>query len=211
VYASRPCRLNQRGVGGVDSYGRPANASGEANVNVQRRVESILGRTAVTPAPLSTAASLLERKVPFQFGLRSLIWIVVASAALCYMLTQEVPVASLVVPLSTFAFAILGLFLRDHLSRLVAWFWASMLAIPSLLLVELASGYGWTLPVVGPIPDPPSHVAQECIRMAAYALLVAGIALFLPCLVLGTNRQRVASVPPALALLAMLYLVWFTR
>lgn len=53
--------------------------------------------------------------------------------------------------------------------------WGLFLISVSLMTIELASGYGWRLPMVGSVPGPPGRIAQLMFEVLAAIVGVAAL------------------------------------
>lgn len=63
--------------------------------------------------------------------------------------------------------------------RVLAASYGSFCLLVSLIVLELASGYGWRVPVVGVMPGPPNHEVQLAFRIATAGMMCAAIAILL--------------------------------
>jgi hypothetical protein len=137
---------------------------------------------------------------PLQFGLRSLLGLVIGSAILLAALQNlGITFAAIVLAIMVLVFA--GARVKDRIWGLVAWNWAAAFAFP----LQLHWSYAWTLPLFGVVPGLPDDFVIRTVEVAGITTVIIGSALAVGCLILGTFVQKVVSLPPAMLLLLFLY------
>jgi len=146
-----------------------------------------------------------DAKGKFQFGLLSLLWMVGACAFLLWLLRdcEDFLGFSLIASIGALA---VGIFFRDTGWRCVAWAWSLVFAIPTVFLFELASGYGWKLPLIGVVPGPPTPFIHLCVQITAFSTVILGSVFSLGCVVLGSTAQRLLSIVPMVVMITLLCL-----
>jgi hypothetical protein len=138
------------------------------------------------------------KRGPFQFGLRSMLGMVVASGVV-FTGFRRLDAASAALLLGVVVLVIVGIRLTHWSSRLVALTWAAALAV----LLQLHWSYGWALPLFGVVPGFPDDFVHTWVEAAGMAVVILGGAIALGSLALGTFTQRLISLPPAMLLLIL--------
>lgn len=80
----------------------------------------------------------------------------------------------------------------------VGFEWLALIFAIGVVFAELASGYSWTLPVVGVVPGPPSPGMMRAFGIALVVCLTGVIVAGTPVLVFGTPRKRIAGGIPVI-------------
>jgi hypothetical protein len=93
----------------------------------------------------------------------------------------------------------------------VVFEWLALMVSIGIVFVELASGYSWTLPVIGVVPGPPSPAVMRAFSATFIACLFSVIVAAIPVLVSGSWGKRIAGGIPVFVVFLIVATLVYSR
>ncbi len=89
--------------------------------------------------------------------------------------------------------------------------WLLLGAIAFTIFVQVASGYSWTLPVIGVVPGPPSSIVTTIFGSVILLCILGVIVFSIPVLIFGSWSKRIIGIFPLLGVVTFAVMLIYSR